>query len=476
MDDILIQLVKSNQSYSKFDKKTRYVIGSVRYDNFISNSIKHDSKWESMFDWQTKWNLKFKNGLTFYFDNNELISKNNNLKNVNNLKIVSLKKKILKNGGKIEPIITSLSNKRKNLDNFIMISNSKNCIIENKDLKIWDLDKLTRFFQIYETNLNQLDNQNIKNKTLSKDIIYFNDSPHIYLFDLKQRYKPLICKKWDIGLVNKSKREQLPYPHLQKDSTYGKCPFKPIKLKHDSNILIPMIDSNLAKKRYSRDLINQRYALKLRKIYSKHAKPPLNLKNLITDLDLQESTNQFLYDLFNHNCENSKKLVNKFKFLKLKRFNTMDVNFKSFNENLDPLESLRNDLVKQKNDSDTDNSSDNDNDNDEDNDSLGSNDTVETLALSELSDDHEPRTSLMNLNLNASIYDEQNDEIVVNTGFRSINKPIELRNAKIEYCENCHQIYNDTLNNHINTDSHKLYSMNEGQFSEIDKLIDIIRA
>ena len=471
MDDPLVQLVKSNQSYSQFDSHSRYVTGTTRYDS-INRSEKHDSKWESMYKWQNTWKLKFQNGLTFHFDNNSLISKNNNLKKINNLKILSLKKKILQKGGKIEPIINTLS--IKNLDNFIMISNNEQYLINGIEIKIWDLDKLTRFLQIYETNLSQLTDQKKNNETsLSKDIIYFNESPHIYLFDLKQRYKPLICKKWDIGLVNKSKKEQLPYPHIQKNSTYGKCPFKPIN-SQSSNILIPMIDATLAKKRYSRDLINQRYALKLRKIYSKNAKPPLDLKNLITDLDLQESTNQILYDYFNHNCENSKKLINKFKFLQLKRFNTMDVNFKSFNENLDPLESLRNDLVKQKYESDSDLSNDSNNNNN-DNDSLGSNDTVETLALSELSDDHEPRTSLTILKLDASIYNEQNDEIVVNTGFRSINKPIELRNAKIQFCENCHEIYNDTLNNHINTEKHKLYSMDDKQFSDIDKLINIIK-
>lgn len=472
-DIVLARLVRDPQVVHFQGKRMMGSITLTTIEKKQTPSINNNS----MIGWQLIWKNKFKDGLTFYFDLQSLLLKNNNLKKINNLQINNLKKKILQNGGKIVPIIPN----NKSNENLIIISNNLS-LSNGTDInkKIWNLSKLSRFFQNFELNLNQyVDSNEQKNLSSSQsslqysnDVIYFNNSPHIYLYDTKQRYRPLICKQWDVALVNKSGKDQLPYPHIQRNSDYGNCPFKPMITKNRSNNNNDLVA--LTKKRYTRDLVNQRYALKLRKTYQRHARPPKDLKNIINDLELQGSVNQELYDYFNHDCQNSKKLMNSLKFLELKRFNTMDINFKSFNENVDPMVSLKTDLIMAKHNSSS-TESESSSGSSLDNDSLGSNDTVETLAFSELSDDHEPRTSLLQLTQNASMYDEQYDETVVNTGFRPLHKSIELRNNKKRYCENCHQVYTDTLRTHILTETHKLNSMDETKFIEIDKLIKLVK-
>lgn len=446
-DQILVNLVK--------DSNIKHFQNRKLFGATWLNSNKVDSKWDDMNNWQIKWRKNFNRGLYFYFDINSILS-NNNLKKVNNMKIATLKKKILQNNGKIEPY---LNPKTVNIiiTNDPMISQKIN--FNNNDLKFWDMNKLSRFFQNLEIDLSSylISNDDTIKNTNSNIISYFNEKPHIYLYEINQKYRPIICKQWKVELFNKSNKENLPYPILLKDSDYGHCPFKVLTKKNintNQNLII--------KKRYIRDQVNKRYALKLRKIYQKQAKCVETSRNLINDLELQESLNQSLYNYFNHDCMNSNKLYSNLKMLQLKRFNTMDVNFKSFNEKVDPMNDLDNVL--------TEGSLNHEND------SLSSTDTVETLHWSELSDDHETRTTLLHFTLDASLYNEQYDGLVINTGFKPTENEVKLGFNKRNYCENCNIIYKGPLIQHVNSDTHKAYASNDSNFIQIDNIIKKISA
>lgn len=152
-------------------------------------------------------------------------------------------------------------------------------------MKVWNFEKATRFLTNLDVDLNNI----MKNKTptiatptlsnllqneklygptdrdprTKRDDIHYFKYPHVYMYDLWQTWSPIIILEWKpqelIDLNN------LPYPSL-KIGSFGRCPFI-----GDRNC--DELSYSRVIKRYRRDKVNKKYALKLRQLYLYGARP-----------------------------------------------------------------------------------------------------------------------------------------------------------------------------------------------------------
>ncbi|AET38381.1 protein serine/threonine kinase activating protein DBF4 Ecym_2671 [Eremothecium cymbalariae DBVPG len=99
-------------------------------------------------------------------------------------------------------------------------------------------------------------------RTKRDDVHYFK-YPHVYLYDLWQTWAPLITMEWKPSEINDP--EKLPYPNI-KPGTFGRCPFV-------GDGSCDELSTRRILKRYKRDCLNEKYALKLRLLYQDSAEP-----------------------------------------------------------------------------------------------------------------------------------------------------------------------------------------------------------
>ncbi|CCC71813.1 hypothetical protein NCAS_0I01450 [Naumovozyma castellii] len=217
---------------------------------------------EEMIIWQQEWRSKLKDGLSVYFDSKNDPRANRVMKMKLDKKRDLLKRKFQSYGAKIIPFIDG------NVNLIITRQSNPTILSANKDLKVWDYDKTTRFFQNLETNLSSLQATIGGNSTYSmpkdENVHYFGNS-FVYLYDLKQEYAPIIKKEWSPEDLRDMKN--LPYPIVRR-GTYGRCPFIGDKMIDESSCERIM-------KRYRRDKIHKKYALNLHALYCHHAQPSL---------------------------------------------------------------------------------------------------------------------------------------------------------------------------------------------------------
>ncbi|CCF57029.1 hypothetical protein KAFR_0C00330 [Kazachstania africana CBS 2517] len=412
-DSILENLVRSSTVAGS--NKEKSLAGSV----LANNNSKKSTKWDKLLSFQEEWKIKFKNGVKIFFDNNSLASKNRNLVQQLNKKGAYFQKKFRLLGANVVPYL------EENVEVVISERSSSNITNFRAHMKVWDYNKLERFFQNLDTDLTHL----IENSDETFDFIeYFETSPHIYMFDTLQRYRPLICRKWEVSFLNKSKVP--PYPTL-KHGTYGRCPF----------IGDMSVNENAPEritKRYNRDKSNENLALRLRKIFSKSAKPDINRINSPKLI------------IIPNNHLNSKISFNDLDKMILKRANTVEIQYKSFTEGFDNPLAQNNQI-------------------DESLSSMDTIDTEETIPTLDIS--YQPRSDLKSVDERAS----QDNSALADENLAN-NSKIFLEKANIKMCENC-QIRFDKIhfNSHVASQTHQEFSSNDSNFIEIDSLISKIK-
>lgn len=429
------KFIKSSQS-DVFIKNGVELVGSI-----YNNSSKPKTKWDELINWQTTWRNKLKNGFQIFFDdpprNSSMVTK----RNFNKLKLV-YKKKFQNFNSIVSPVMTDSVQLviTSNLDQ--MSPTVSAMLVTLNDLKVWDFNKVSKFFERLEINtkkLVDLENDQIDEK--SNDIDYFNNNPHIYLYDIMQNYRPIILKVWEQRILNNLKKSDLPYPIILESTNYGKCPFDR-KRNHLEN------SSYSIKKRYFRDELNRQYAKSLKKLYCFHSIP----KN---DLEFNED------DIIKYQFNNSTKNFEKQERLKLKRSNT-NFKFMSFSEsdrNSNESLTLTNELVHLHDLTTSTTNKYEDENNDIHDDGNNSDTTQETLA-----------TELNSTDNNIFVlgdYEVGTDMVsdIPSSGYST------KQDNKFKYCEICHEQF-ESLNKHCNSNTHKLsFQNNETNFNIIDDLI-----
>lgn len=425
-----------------------------------------DTQWREMAQWQETWRLKFKRQLCFYFDTPSLVRHQNNLRKVVQARIGQLERKVRKHGGVVLPVLHGAQDP----ESLIVVSNLGHVQGHVQgQTRTWDLDKLTRFFQNYERDIPALSESGTTRATNTDVYPMDATTPHIYLYDMGQRYRPLITRSWDVALLNHARKARLPYPVLQRDAAYGRSPFARTARSNDTTL----------QKRYTRDCANERYALRLRRLYARTARPAAATAaaSPMQWLELQPERAARLYAHFRTNAkgaQNSRTAYVAQQRLALHRAGTIaDVAFESFREGNHQMSLGDMSLGDMSGAPFAEPRS---------NDSLSSNDTVATLTLSELEDTHEPRTSLRDMSLRASLFSSQQDSTAVNEGVLPLHAETRTQlgagngdehgHRQHNYCENCHAYYTGTLVQHAASGAH-LETARALDFAAVDSLIAV---
>ena len=448
------------------------------------------TKWDRLLAWQMEWKQKLKDGLRFYFDVDGVLGSGSDTLNSSSgaysrrtvtQKVSVYKKRLLSHGARIIPFFSSdpgSVNADVAVDVDVLITYSDlvaGAAAEFKQLKVWDYDKLGRFLQKLELDFRTLGsepkepNDNHQPEDRLSDVHYFNSRPHVYLYFILQTYRPLIIKEWDIATLNKTRRDRrdLPYPVL-KNSTYGRCPFV-------SDDPINETSADRIRKRYVRDRMNERYAVRLRRLYLRSARPDIRgASNVDTG---SAFTDRQLYDYFNpERLPTSASSFANLDKLNLRRQNTVQPQFKSFSENFDRLH-----LRKRGNER---NNLDGILEADEDTGAgnmefiSSSDDTLETVDMSQ--EDmalptlcHYQYRSSLNL---AELY--SSDNVPQGSDVRPSDTDgrgkIDLNIHRPNYCQNCRTFFQESISQHLRTESHQRYASDESQFSQIDRLLRIL--
>ncbi|GMM57439.1 hypothetical protein DAKH74_040550 [Maudiozyma humilis] len=398
-------------------------------------------EWQEMLQWQATWRAKFRRGLAFYFDTPSLVQHNNNLRRVSQARIAALERKVRKHGGTVLPALPSNVT-----DNLVVVSAKPGNAPAggNAPPRTWDLDKLARFFQNYERDLRGYATDTAgtaETPRAAPGVHTLTGTPHVYLYDTRQRCRPLVARSWDVALLNRARKERLPYPVLQRTAVYGRCPFA---RTHED----PRGDSERLRRRYARDCANERYALKLRALYRRAARPASGPVHAALELQPHGQAAR-LYAYFRvGGARSSQGAYAALQRGALQRAHTaMDVAFNSFSERGGPAGVPLDFRLDTHRDSPSSG----------DNDSLSSNDTVATLTLSELEETHEPRTSLRALSLGASRFSSQQDSAAVNEGVPPSAAEKQTPVGEVvcaRYCENCHRNYAGTVRQHACSAEH----------------------
>ena len=442
------------------------------------------SKWGRLSAWQLEWKQKLKDGLRFYFDVDGVLGSGSNTLNSSSSaysrrtvaqKVSVYKKRLLSHGAKIVPFF---SRDPGSIDVDVLITYSDlvaGAAAELKYLKVWDYDKLGRFLQKLELDFRNLGseprepNDNHQPEDRVDDVHYFDSKPHVYLYFILQTYRPLIVKEWDIATLNKTRRDRrdLPYPVL-KNSTYGRCPFV-------SDDPITETSADRIKKRYVRDRMNERYAVRLRRLYLRSARPDTRgASNIDTG---SAFTDRQWFDYFNpEKLPTSASSFANLDKLNLGRQNTVQPQFKSFSENFDRLH-----LRKRGNER---NNLDGILEGDEDAGGgnmefiSSSDDTLETVDMSQ--EDmalpalchYQYRSSLNLTELYSSDNIPQGSDVKPNDTHGS--GKIDLNIHRPSYCQNCRTFFQESISQHLRTETHRRYASDESQFSQIDRLLRIL--
>lgn len=452
------KFIKSDQS-NTFIKNDVQLFGAI-----YNNSSKPKTKWDDLINWQVEWKTKLKNGFQVYFDEPPKRSSMVTKRNFNKLKLV-YKKKFQNFNAVVSPVMTNSTQLvvTSNMDQLSSTVAAISVIVD--DLKIWDFNKVSKFFERLEINTKKLfDLEKDQVEEKSKEIIYFDKNPHVYLYDIMQNYRPLILKVWEQKHLNNLKTIDMPYPILIENSNYGRCPFDRRKDKIENN-------SYCIKKRYFRDELNRQYATNLKKLYCYHAKPQYDMNfddDKIIHYEFNNSTNKF----------------DKQEKLRLKRTNT-NFKFMSFNETdrnskfLNGFESndsfaLTNELVDLHNYSNDRSKGkkflesneeyyDNEDGKDNEDDRNETDSTQETLAT-DINSDDKNIFSLGDYEARTDIVDD-----ILPSGYQTQQK---LDNNNLSYCELCQETF-ESLNLHCNSKSHKFsFHNNKTHFSILDELIN----
>ncbi|KAK5962851.1 uncharacterized protein PWA37_005301 [Arxiozyma heterogenica] len=433
IDEQIETFIKSNSS------SQLTVRGPVLKGAIYNDSSRPKTKWDDIIAFQAEWKSKLRSNIVIYF--NELpMNVSLGTKKIFNRNKLIFKKKFQLYNTTISPIF----NERVNLVIVDSYQNVKPMILPyKKNLKIWDFNKTTQFFNRMDIKVPQLiDLEKDQLETRYDDIQYYDNDPYVYLFDKLQLYKPIICKHWD-----QTKFKDVSYPKLYINS-YGRCPFQKEDIDENHRIINNDTYLNRIRKRYCRDELNKRYALKLKRLYRFHA----SIRKTLTD-----QTSNYISISTNHDCLDSKKLFDVINKVRLKRTKT-NFKFMSFNE-YDSRENLyngfsrnpENDLISLPEYYNKNSNSDNYN-NDSDN---SSQDTLETVLSSDAKlsslDVFEARTDLQ--------------KCIDASGFYSINE-----SSKYFYCENCKTKFS-SLKAHRDSNSHASFADNDLNFYKIDEFI-----
>lgn len=433
------------EQFIKSENSSQLVIkDSILNGAIYNDSSKPKTKWDDLIEFQFEWKMKLKSNIVVYF--NELPPRTplGIKKNFNKNKMI-FKKKFQAYGSAISPFF-------KKQVNLVVVDTFQNVpptiLAQQGKIKIWDFTKTTQFFQRMSVNVPQLiDIEQDQIETKHEDIIYFENSPHVYLYDILQSYQPIILKHW-----KDSNAGNLIYPQLNMEIT-EKSPFTVRGIDNKSYCITNTnTNTNKVKKRYFRDESNKKYALKLKRLYRFNA----HFKKLITP----ELDDYALMESYHDDCLDSRKVFDEMEKIKLKRTNT-NFKFMSFNE-YDKKESIYNGLSRTPDfdlvelDEESDNNDDGDNDNKNSN--LSSQDTLDT----ELGSDAK-LSSLGNFEARTDLQDDINA-----SGFNDI-----CRSSKRYYCENCH-IQFTSLQEHANSNDHMTFAHDNTRFIQIDKLLQMI--
>lgn len=426
--------VKSNvneklEQFIKSDNSSQLIIkDSILNGAIYNDSSKPKTKWDDLIEFQSEWKSKLKSNVVVCF--NELPPRTplGVKKNFNKNKMI-FKKKFQSYGTTILPFFS----KQVNLVVVDTYQNLQPAILaEQNNVKIWDFTKATQFFQRMGVNVPQLiDVERDKIETKHDDIIYFDNSPYVYLFDILQSYQPVILKRW-----NKSNSQNFIYPRLYMETTETSPFQRDLDMK-----LNPITMTNKIKKRYYRDESNKKYALKLKRLYRFNA----HFKQIMTP-ELDEYALMESY----HDCLDSRKMFDEVEKIKLKRTNT-NFKFMSFNE-YDKKETLYNELSRAP-DSDLIELNESDTHNDDDN--LSSQDTLDTEVGSD--------AKLSSLGHFEARTDLQKD--IDATGFNEL-----CASSPKYYCENCHAGFT-SLQEHVSSNDHMAFAHDNSRFILIDQLI-----
>ncbi|CCK72307.1 uncharacterized protein KNAG_0J02260 [Huiozyma naganishii CBS 8797] len=444
LDEQVVDILRANKSIEDFIKSGKSSQLICEGDTILEGSISNDSfktktKWDSLIEWQREWRGKLRDRRTNLVHLNENVPKKTPLtvkKNYAKQRLI-YKKKFQKFGAEVVPTFHSKVN-------FLVLNTDADTkpIIKNPTVKIWNLDKTSRFFQRLEIDAKKMataEEDEIGER--NSDVQYFDKDPHVYLYDILQDYRPLICLRWTIEELNS--KDDLPYPTLTSLGSYGACPFNRRNKSSETN-------HNTVRKRYLRDAFNKKYARKLKILYQKQAKPAESL--------LPAHYDEVACLEIPHNSRDSSKLFNELESRMLKRRQSSNFKFMSFTERDDGMVRMKADTgvtrdeladIYEEDDSDDD---------------RYTNSTSETEAGS----DEKPLSSSCNFQTRTDLVNG------VNASIHTISdtKCVELSSAPKEYnyCENCSMKYND-LKEHRNTVSHTEFSNDNSKFAVLDAFL-----
>lgn len=265
---------------------------------------------KDLFDWQQNWRLIMRKDTRIYFDTALVDYK------------LEKRKELLKCGFSMlgarmkvffDMDVTIVITSRK-LDRYDNLPDTDVLYRAHKNgyMKIWNYDKATRFLGNLDVDLGLLEKQHrfgiqlsgtplmmadsnssmlavhshqlnnaatlsnlLENEKMygpsdrdpraKRDGLHYFKYPHVYLYDLWQTWAPLITVEWKPSELSDS--QKLPYPTII-PGTFGRCPFV-----GDGNC--DELSTRRITKRYKRDCLNEKYALKLRLIYQESAQPRL---------------------------------------------------------------------------------------------------------------------------------------------------------------------------------------------------------
>lgn len=294
-------------------ERSRSIEGAIRLNkNGTVSSKKTESKTvqNELQDWQNDWKKIMKRESIIYFDTTDDVetTKHNKIKLEKRANL--LKKGFLYLEARIRDFfdsnVTIVITKRNTEKLYSYGSNDILVRAKRNGMKVWDYKKAARFLKNLDVDIDKLDSlendTSLSNlleneklygpndrdpKTRRDDVYYFKNS-YVYMYDLWQFWAPIITLEWKQNGLQPLDPKKTPYPIL-KYGTFGRCPFI-----GDGNF--NEMTQKRVFKRYHRDKLNKKYALRLRKLYQYEATP-----------NNQEKSKYQTYVVIPHDCLDSSK-------------------------------------------------------------------------------------------------------------------------------------------------------------------------
>ncbi|CCF59538.1 hypothetical protein KAFR_0H01280 [Kazachstania africana CBS 2517] len=244
---------------------------------------------KELLDWQNNWKKIMKRDTKIYFDTTVEIDITKHAKRSLDKKKELLRRAFISLGAQITQffdttvtiVITTRSTDHiSSLNDADILKRAK-----RNYMKVWGYEKAVRFLKNLDVDFdevmknkqpliatptlsNLLENEKLYGPTdrdprTKRDDTHYFKYPHVYMYDLWQTWAPIVTLEWKPNELTND--DDLPYPVL-KMGTFGRCPFIGDRQCDETSYKRVL-------KRFERDQINKKYALRLRQLYQNHAEP-----------------------------------------------------------------------------------------------------------------------------------------------------------------------------------------------------------